>query len=146
MEKTLNQREIYKQNKLNTVSQVYICECGKNYLTFSALYLHVRNKHQIKLTTKKSPQICSVEQVDGKHRITYFLKPNPKDQKRELAKYLQRNLIDETTRFKPLLEAFLGCKKSEPPREWNKYCEVIKAFCDYLEKFSEPNGLQLSNA
>jgi hypothetical protein len=40
--------------KLQTAEEVYLCECGRRYLTFSALYLHAKGKHFIRLTTKKS--------------------------------------------------------------------------------------------
>lgn len=34
--------------------ELFICECGKTYLTFSALYLHVKLKHNMRLTNKKN--------------------------------------------------------------------------------------------
>lgn len=50
----VNRRELYKKEKLEETSEIFYCQCGKNYLTFSALYLHARNKHNVKLTTKRS--------------------------------------------------------------------------------------------
>lgn len=50
-----------------------MCECGKQYQSFPATYLHFRSKHDIKLSTKSSERRKVVE-IDGDTRkITYVL-------------------------------------------------------------------------
>ena len=61
----LNQKEIEKICKLSEAKTVYFCECGKNYLSFAALYLHVRTKHNFKLTSKISPEVCKIVHENG---------------------------------------------------------------------------------
>lgn len=55
-------------------AEIFNCECGKNYLTFSALYLHVRLKHNQRLTTKKDEVNFKTEEINNKKYTTYFLK------------------------------------------------------------------------
>jgi hypothetical protein len=71
--KMVNKKEQYKIHKINTAQEVYYCECGKNYLSFASLYLHARNKHQVKLTTKISPDVCSIQQMEFATHYTYFI-------------------------------------------------------------------------
>lgn len=48
-----DQLSIRKQN--NDFSppplEYFVCECGKKYLSYSALYVHARIKHNVKLTS-----------------------------------------------------------------------------------------------
>lgn len=37
-----------------TLAEVYLCSCGKEYKSFPATYLHFRTKHNIRLSTKPS--------------------------------------------------------------------------------------------
>lgn len=59
---------------MESAKEVYSCECGKKYLTFSALYLHAKIKHNVRLSTKKSGNNHQVDQEDCKIVKVYFLK------------------------------------------------------------------------
>jgi|LakMenE01Jun11ns_1017448.scaffolds.fasta_scaffold9542352_1 hypothetical protein len=52
---------------------IFKCECQRAYLTFSALYLHAKNKHNVRITIKKHRHKCDVEELSGKKIITYYL-------------------------------------------------------------------------
>lgn len=42
--------------------QIFGCECGKQYETFPALYLHFKRIHKIKISTKVSEEPCYVNE------------------------------------------------------------------------------------
>jgi hypothetical protein len=49
-----------------------MCSCGRQYLSFSATYLHFRTKHDIKLSTKPTER-RKRETVKGGVRIVTYL-------------------------------------------------------------------------
>jgi hypothetical protein len=59
---------------MESAKEVYSCECGKKYLTFSALYLHAKIKHNVRLSTKKSVKSHQIDLEDCKIVKVYFLK------------------------------------------------------------------------
>ncbi len=59
---------------MESAKEVYSCECGKKYLTFSALYLHAKIKHNVRLSTKKSGNNHETGQDGSKMVKVYFLK------------------------------------------------------------------------
>ena len=49
-------KRIIRQNYETSESinkETYVCECGKKYLSFPALYVHARIKHNLKLSCKQ---------------------------------------------------------------------------------------------
>lgn len=52
-----------RRSKRAQIKESFCCQCGKIYLSFSALYLHAKNKHNSKLTTKISDEVCKVDRV-----------------------------------------------------------------------------------
>lgn len=49
-----NDKEDRSSESGKLLKEIYECQCGKQYLSFPATYLHFRAKHNIKLSTKPS--------------------------------------------------------------------------------------------
>ena len=71
---TISQAHIPRTIKHEVAHELYDCECGKSYLTFAALYLHAKFKHNLKLSNRKTDNNYKVEEKSGKTVYTYFLK------------------------------------------------------------------------
>jgi hypothetical protein len=50
-----------------------MCSCGKQYLSFPATYLHFREKHDIKLSTRPTEKRKIVEIEGNIKKITYAI-------------------------------------------------------------------------
>lgn len=50
-----------------------MCQCGRQYLSFPATYLHFRTKHDIKLSTKPTEQRKKVSIKGGVRTVTYLV-------------------------------------------------------------------------
>ena len=72
-----------RRSKRAEVKESFECSCGKKYLSFSALYLHSRNQHDVRISSKPDPGSCSVEKGPGLTKFKYSLERNiPQDDKR----------------------------------------------------------------
>ena len=78
MEGQMNQMpaaaESSRTRRRSEAQELFNCECGKTYLTFSALYLHAKLKHNKRLTNKKNENNHKTEEINNKKYTTYFLK------------------------------------------------------------------------
>lgn len=90
----------YLHNRVNSI--FYDCECGKRFISFPAIYLHFRRKHNRKLSyngeetqceIRKSPQqISYFYLIDGKSSFSITAPNTKENQFSELAK--QAHLVD----------------------------------------------------
>lgn len=80
MEAQMNQSpvgvESSRSRRRSEAQELFNCECGKTYLTFSALYLHAKLKHNKRLTNKKNENNHKTEEINNKKYTTYFLREN----------------------------------------------------------------------
>lgn len=60
-----------RRSKRTDVRESFECQCGKKYLSFSALYLHACKKHGRKLSSKPSSLECDIEVQEGFKKYKY---------------------------------------------------------------------------
>ena len=63
---------ISRQEKHNRTNKLFVCECGKEYIGFTSLYLHFQKKHNGNISTKKGCKNRKVEKIMGKTIYTYY--------------------------------------------------------------------------
>lgn len=56
----------------------FLCECGKTYENFPALYLHFKRVHKIKISTRRSNELREFVETDTLRTFTYFYSKNEK--------------------------------------------------------------------
>lgn len=59
-------KEAFMLKPTSTVSKkvVYSCECGKKYMSFPALYVHGRIKHNLKLSSNSKMNLWTTKESD----------------------------------------------------------------------------------
>ena len=63
-----------KETEAQISRESFFCECGKKYLSYPALYVHARIKHNIKLTSKNNSKAWRMNENAGEKEKTFFLK------------------------------------------------------------------------
>ena len=63
---------VSRKEKHHKTTKLFVCECGKEYIGFTSLYLHFQKKHNGNISTKKGCKNRKVEKTIGKTIYTYY--------------------------------------------------------------------------
>lgn len=121
-----------RRSKNDSKGRDYTCGCGKTYLSYPALYTHIRTKHNGKI-----PDGTNANQVQNKIKgrgrpRKNFLINEENNTKRELNDFEENLIEDLHPELKELYGQNINNHKQYEKKE-NTYINIYKTICEYAD-------------